>query len=64
MLDSLTIIELDGKHATCYKHFLRETLGFAQNLHTVGEARTVKIKTDTTPKSDNHSVPVYLWVTP
>ena len=31
-------------------------LRFVQNLHMVGEAGTVKIKTDTTPKLDDRSV--------
>ena len=30
--------------------------GFAWNLHTVGEASTVKIKTDTTPKLEDCGV--------
>ena len=30
--------------------------GFASNFCTVGEASTVKIKTDTTPKLEDHSV--------
>ena len=56
MLDGLTIIELSGKHAMHYKHFFGEMPGFAQNLHTVGEAGTVKIKTDTTPKLEDCNV--------
>ena len=39
-----------------YKHFFGEIPGFAWNLCTVGEASTVKIKTDTTPKLEGHSV--------
>ena len=38
MLDGLTIIELSGKCATCYKHFFGEMPSFAWNLHTVGKA--------------------------
>ena len=56
MLDGLTIIELNGKQVIHCKHFIRETLGFAWNLHTVGEAGTVKIKTDTIPKLEDHGV--------
>ena len=36
--------------------FFGETPGFAQNLCTVGEAGTVKIKSDTTPKLEDHGV--------
>ena len=56
LLDDLTVIELNGKHVSCYKQFFGEMPGFTQNLHTVGEVGTVKIKTDTTPKLENCSV--------
>ena len=36
--------------------FFGEIPGFAWNLCTVGEASTVNIKTDTTPKLEGHSV--------
>ena len=36
--------------------FFGEMLGFAWNLFTVGEASTVKIKTDPTPKLEDCSV--------
>ena len=54
--DSLTVIELYGKHVSCYIHFFGETPGFAWNLHTVGEGGTVKIKTHITPKLEDHGV--------
>ena len=56
LLDGLTVITLNGKCASCYKHFFGEMPGFAQNLCTVGEAGTVKIKTDTTAKLEDGSV--------
>ena len=42
-----------ARHIT---NFFGETPGFAWNLHTVGEAGTVKMKTDSTPKLEDHSV--------
>ena len=56
LLDGLTVIELNGKYTSHYKHFIGEMPGFAQNLHTVGEAGTVKIKMNTTPKLEDHGV--------
>ena len=55
-LNGLTVIELDGKHTLCYEHFLGETLRLACSLHTVGEASTVKVKTDTSPKLEDCGV--------
>ena len=40
-----------------YNHSFGETPSFAWNLHTVSEASTVKIKTDTMSKLEDHSVP-------
>ena len=56
LLDGLTVIELNGKHTNRYENFFGETLKFACSVHTVGEASTVKIKTDTTPKLEDHGV--------
>ena len=56
LLDGFTVIELNGKCALHYSHFFGETPGFAWNLCTVGEVGTVEIKTDTTPKLEDHSV--------
>ena len=56
LLDGLTAIELTGRHASQYEHFLGETLRFVHSLHTMGEADTAKIKTDTTPKLDDQAV--------
>ena len=53
LLDGLTVIELSGKDANRYEHFFGETPKFMHSLHTVGEAGTVKIKTDTTPKLED-----------
>ena len=52
----LTVIELNGKCANRCEHFFGETLNFACSLCTVGEAGTVKIKIDTTPKLEDHGV--------
>ena len=56
LLDGLTVIKLSGKCTNRYKHFFRETPKFVHSLHTVGEAGTVKIETDTTPKLEDHGI--------
>ena len=45
LLDGLTVIEINGKCMLWYEHFFGEMARFACSLHTVGEAGTVKIKT-------------------
>ena len=47
------ISELSGKCTNRYEHFFGESPKFAHSLRTVGEAGTVKIKTDTTPKLED-----------
>ena len=54
LLDGLTVIEIEGKCASCYKFC--DMLRFVHSLCTVGEAGTVKIKTDTTPKLEDQGV--------
>ena len=44
VVDGLTVIELNGKHMACYNHFFGEMPGFDLNLHTVGEAGTIKLR--------------------
>ena len=57
LLDGLTEIELNGKCTNRYEHFFGETPKFTHSLCTVGEAGTVKVKTDTTtPKLEDHGV--------
>ena len=53
LLDGLTVIKIDGKHASHYEHFFGEMPRFAHSLHMVGEVGKVKIKTDTTPKLED-----------
>ena len=50
MLDGLTIIEVDGHRQSRYKHVFKKKPKFVKYLHTIGEAGTVKITNDTTPK--------------
>ena len=56
LLDRLTVIEISGKHVSWYEHFFGEMPRFVCSLHMVGEAGTVKIKTDTTPKMEDWGV--------
>ena len=48
--------QIKWKCMSHFKHYIGEMPGFAQNLQTVGEAGTVKIKADSTPKLEDHSV--------
>ena len=50
------VIKWNGKCTNRYEHFFGETPKFAHSLHAVGEAGTVKIKTDTTAKLEDHGV--------
>jgi hypothetical protein len=56
LLDGLVPIEINGKLATKYVHWCGENPMFAKHLRTWGEAGTVKIKTDTTPKLADQGV--------
>jgi hypothetical protein len=49
-LDGLMVVEIKGKRATRYEHMFGKNPDWAEHLRTFGEAGTVKIKTDTTPK--------------
>jgi hypothetical protein len=44
------VIEVNGKKATRFSHMYGKNPEWASHLRTFGEAGTVKIKTDTTPK--------------
>ena len=56
LLDWLTVIEISGKCTSWYEHFFGEIMGFAHSFNMVGEAGTLKIKTDTTPKLEDWGV--------
>ena len=56
LLDGLTVIEIEGKHVSHYEHFFGDMPRFTHSLHMVGEAGTVKIKSDTTPKLEDRGV--------
>ena len=50
MLDGLTITEVDVLKQSRYEHVFKKKPKFMKYLHTFGEAGTVKITNDTTPK--------------
>ena len=50
MFDGLTIMEVDGLKQSQYKHVFKKKPEFVKYLHTIGEAGTVKITNDTSPK--------------
>ena len=56
MLDRLTIVEIKGHKKSQYEHVFKKKPKFAEHLHTIGEAGTVKITNDTTPKLQDHGV--------
>ena len=56
MLDGLTIIEVDGHRQSWYKHVFKKKPKSVKYLHTVGEAGTVKITNDTTPKLQDRGI--------
>ena len=56
ILDWLTPIELEGVVKTRYKHFKGSEPRFANNLRIWGEAGTVKLKTNMTPKIADRGV--------
>jgi hypothetical protein len=53
LLDGLVVSEINGKLGTRYEHWSGKNPQFINHLRTWGEAGTVKIKTDTTPKLGN-----------
>ena len=56
MLDGLTITEVDGLKQSQYKHVVKKKPKFVKYLCTIGEAGTVKITNDTTPKLQDRGV--------
>ena len=56
LLDGLTIIEVDGLKKSRYEHIFKKKPKFVKYLHTIGEAGTVKITSDTTPKLQDHGI--------
>ena len=56
MLDGLTIIDVDGLNQSHYKHAFKKKPNFVKYLRTIGEAGTVKITSDTTPKLQDRRV--------
>ena len=56
MLDRLTIIEVNGHKKSWHEHVFKKKLKFVMHLHTIGEAGTVKITNDTTPKLQDRDV--------
>ena len=50
MLDGLTITEVDGLKQPQYEHVFKKKPKFVKYLCTIGEAGTMKITNDTTPK--------------
>ena len=50
MLDRLTIVELNWHKKSQYEHVFKKKLNFVKHLCAIGEAGTVKIMNDTTPK--------------
>ena len=56
MLDGLTIIEVDGHRKSQYEHVFTKKPKFVKYLCKIGEAGTVKITNDTTPKLQDHGI--------
>jgi hypothetical protein len=56
LLDGLTIVELNGINDTRFKHWGKENPKFVHHLRTWGEAGTVKLKTQGTPKVADRGV--------
>ena len=64
MLDGLTITEVDGLNQSQYEHVFKKKLIFVKYLRTIGEAGTVKITNDTTPKQQDcgiHCILLGMW---
>ena len=56
LLDGLTIIEVDGLKQSWYEHIFKKKPKFVKYLRTIGEAGTVKITSDTTPKLQDRGI--------
>ena len=56
LLDGLTIIEVDGLKQSRYEHVFKKKPKFVKYLRTIGEAGTVKITSDTTPKLQDRGI--------
>ena len=56
MLDGLTIMDIDGLKQSRYEHAFKKKPKFVKYLRTIGEAGTVKITTNTTPKLQDRGI--------
>ena len=56
MLDSLVIENIDDKECTRYEHLYGKKPQFVDHLRHWGEAGTVKVKTDTSPKMKDKGI--------
>ena len=56
MLDGLTIMDVDGLKQSWYKYVFKKKPKFVKYLCTIGEAGTVKITTDATPKLQDRGI--------
>ena len=56
LLDGMVVIELNEEAKTRFEHYLGKLPNFTKYLRTWGEAGTVKIKTDTSPKLNDKGV--------
>ena len=56
LLDGLRIIEVDGLKQSQYEHIFKKKPKFVKYLRTIGEAGTVKITSDTTPKLQDRGI--------
>ena len=56
LLDGLMVIEVDGIKRSRYEHIFKEKPKFVKYLRTIGEAGTVKITSDTTPKLQDRGI--------
>jgi hypothetical protein len=55
-LDGLVVMEIKGKKAARFFHMYGKNPEWVDHIRTFGEAGTVKIKTDTTPKLHDRGV--------
>jgi hypothetical protein len=56
LLNALLIVEIDGEQRSRVEHWGGQKPKYAANLRTWGEAGTVKVKTNTTPKLADQGV--------
>ena len=56
LLDGLTMIEVNGLKKSQYEHIFKKKPKFVKYLRTIGEAGTVKITSNTTPKLQDHGI--------